>query len=104
LVNPTAKLISAVLHVAIAAAGIYLVQLAATAPRPPSRTRLMFLARSAEAIVPPIERVRLTPPPVAQEARQPEPAPPRIETPPLIHRVEPLPPVPTPALPQPEAT
>jgi len=106
LVNPAAKLISAVLHVAIGAAGIYLVQLAATAPRPPSRARLVFLQRTAaEAIAPPIERVRLTPPPVAQEARQPEPAPPRIDMPPLIHRVEPLlPPVPVPALPQPAAT
>src|SRR5437899_2181794 len=104
LVNPAAKLISVVLHVAIGAAGIYLIQLASTAPRPPSRTRLLFLARSAEAIVPPIERVRLTPPPVARETRQPEPAPPQIETPPLIRRVEPLPPVPAPALPQPAAT
>jgi TonB family protein len=104
LVNPAAKLISVVLHVAIGAAGVYLIQLASGAPRPPSRARLVFLTRSAEAIVPPIERVRLTPPPVAREARQPEPAPPRIETPPPIHRVEPLPPVPAPALPQPVAT
>jgi len=104
LVNPAAKLISAVLHVAIGAAGIYLIQLASTAPRPPSRARLVFLQRTAaEAIAPPIERVRLTPPPVAREARQPEPAPPRIETPPLIRRVELLPPVPAPALPQPVA-
>lgn len=105
LVNPAAKLISVVLHVAIGVAGVYLIQLASTAPRPPSRARLVFLARAAEAIVPPIERVRLTPPPVAREARQPEPAPPRIETPPIqIARVEPLPPVPAPVPPRPQAT
>jgi TonB family protein len=105
LVNPAAKLISAMFHIAIGGAGIYLVQLASIAPRPPSRARLVFLQRwAAEAIVPPIERVRLTPPPLAREARQAEPAPPRIEPPPPMLRVEPLPPVPAPALPRPVAT
>src|SRR5439155_12344075 len=92
LVNPAAQLISAVVHVAVGAAGVYLVQQASIAPRPTSSAfRLVFLERSAPpAIVPPIERVRMTPPPVAREARQTEPSPPRIDTLP-IHRVEPLP-------------
>ena len=106
IVNPAAKLISAVLHIAIGAAGIYLVQLASTAPRPPARARLVVLGRyAAPAIVPPIGRVRMTPPPVAREVRQPEPAPPRIDTPPIqLARMEPLPSVTAPVPPRPEAT
>jgi len=106
LVNPAAQLISAVLHVAVGAAGVYLAQQASIAPRPTSSAfRLVFLERSAPpALVPPIERVRMIPPPVAQDARQSEPAPPRIETPPPIHRAEPLAAIPALALPQPETT